>query len=166
MKKFLGILVLGLLWCSYANAAKDDGICGLQSNLAEMTDSSISIKIAAFVKVKDTDTDKDNCKKIINILSDAKKGNNKFEEYVKNIMVEAKFKSDVEVKINDFRLTWMSECGRANWGVEVVNDICVEMEPYKLYLCANYGTVTIGKNLFDKSLDNDSAFDELINFLN
>ena len=129
-----------------------------------MTDSSISIKIAAFVKVKDTD--EDNCKKIINILSDAKKGNNKFEEYVKNIMVEAKFKSDVEVKINDFRLTWMSECGRANWGFEAVNDICAEMEPYKLYLCANYGTVTIGKNLFDKSLDNDSAFDELINFLN
>ena len=30
-----------------------------------------------------------------------KKGNNKFEEYVKNIMVEAKFKSDVEVKISD-----------------------------------------------------------------
>ena len=40
------------------------------------------------------------------------------------------------------------------------------MEPYKLYLYANYGTVTVGKNLFDKSLDNDSAFDELINFLN
>jgi hypothetical protein len=33
MKKFLGILVLGLLWCSNANAAKGDGICGLQSNL-------------------------------------------------------------------------------------------------------------------------------------
>ena len=43
--------------------------------------------------------------------------------------------------------------------------ICAEMEPYKLYLYANYGTVTVGKNLFDKSLDNDSAFDELINFL-
>ena len=102
----------------------------------------------------------------ISFLSDAKKGNNKFEEYVKNIMVEAKFKSDVEVKINDFRLTWMSECGRANWGFEAVNDICEEMEPYKLYLYANYGTNTVGKNLFDKNLDNDSAFDELINFLN
>ena len=74
-------MVLGLLWCSNIYAAKGDGICGLQSNLANMTDSSISIKIAAFVKVKDTD--KDNCKKIIKILSDAQKGNNKFEEYVK-----------------------------------------------------------------------------------
>ena len=164
MKKFLGILVLGLLWCSSVYAVKGDGICGLQSHLADMSDSSISIKIAAFVKIKDTD--KDNCKKIINILSDAKKGNNKFEEYVKNIMVEAKFKSNVEVKINDFRLTWMSECGRANWGFEAVNDICAEMKPYKLYLYANYGTNTVGKNLFDKNLDNDSAFDELINFLN
>ena len=75
MKKFLGILVLGFLWCSNANAAKGHGICGLQSNLAEM-------------------------------------------------------------------------------------------EPYKLYLFANYATNTVSKNLFDKSLDNDSAFDELVNFLN
>jgi len=30
MKKLLGILVLGLLWCSNANAAEGDGICGLQ----------------------------------------------------------------------------------------------------------------------------------------
>ena len=164
MKKFLGILVLGLLWCSSVYAVKGDGICGLQSHLADMSDSSISIKIAAFVKIKDTD--KDNCKKIINILSDAKKGNNKFEGYIKNIMVEAKFKSDVEVKVNDLRLTWMSECGRANWGFEAVNDICAEMKPYKLYLYANYGTNTVSKNLFDKNLDNDSAFNELINLLN
>ena len=104
MKKFLGILVLGLLWCSNANAARGDGICGLQNtSLASMTDSNISIKIAAFVKVKDTDTDKDNCKKIIKILGDAQKGNNKFEEYVKNITVEAKFKTDIEIKMSDFR---------------------------------------------------------------
>ena len=101
-KKLLGILVLGLLWCSNATAAKGDGICGLQNtSLASMTDSNISIKIAAFVKVKDTD--KDNCKKIIKILGDAQKGNNKFEEYVKNITVEAKFKTDIEIKMSDFR---------------------------------------------------------------
>ena len=75
MKKLLGILVLGFLWCSNANATEGEGICGLQSNLAEM-------------------------------------------------------------------------------------------ESYKLYLFANYGTNTVSKNLFDKSLDNDSAFDELLNFLN
>ena len=165
MKKFLGILVLGFLWCSNVYAAKGDGICGLQNtSLASMTDSNISIKIAAFVKVKDTD--KDNCKKIIKILGDAQKGNNKFEEYVKNITVEAKFKSDIEIKMSDFRLNWMQDYGRANWGFEAINDICAEMEPYKLYLFANYGTNTVSKNLFDKSLDNDSAFDELVNFLN
>ena len=81
-------------------------------------------------------------------------------------MVEAKFKSDVEVKISDFRLNWMQNCGRATWGFEGVNDICVEMEPYKFYLYANYGTNTVSKNLFDKNLDNDSAFDELVNLLN
>ena len=129
-----------------------------------MTDADVSIKIAAFVKVKDTD--KENCKKIINILSDAKKGNNKFEEYVKNIMVEAQFKSDVEVKISDFRMNWMQNCGRSTWGFEGVNDICAEMEPYKLYLYANYGTNTVGKNLFDKNLDNEAAFVELVNLLN
>ena len=129
-----------------------------------MTDADVSIKIAAFVKVKDTD--KENCKKIINILSDAKKGNNKFEGYVKNIMVEAQFKSDVEVKISDFRMNWMQNCGRSTWGFEGVNDICAEMEPYKLYLYANYGTNTVGKNLFDKNLDNEAAFVELVNLLN
>ena len=40
------------------------------------------------------------------------------------------------------------------------------MEPYKLYLFANYGVNTVSKNLFDQSLDNDSVFDELVNFLN
>ena len=164
MKNFLGILVLGLLWCSSVYAAKGDGICGLQSNISDMTDADISIKIAAFVKVKDTD--KENCKKIINILSDVKKGNNKFEEHIKNIMVEAKFKSGVEFKISDFRLNWMQNCGRANWGFEAINDICAEMQPYQLYLYANYGSNTVGKNLFDKSLDNDSAFNELIDLLN
>ena len=102
MKKAILIIVLGLLWCSNANAAKSDGICDLQNtSLASMTDSNISIKIAAFVKVKDTD--KDNCKKIIKILGDAQKGNNKFEEYVKNITVEAKFKTDIEIKMSYFR---------------------------------------------------------------
>jgi len=102
MKKAILIIVLGLLWCSNANAAKSDGICGLQNtSLASMTDSNISIKIAAFVKVKDTD--KDNCKKIIKLLGDAQKGNNKFEEYVKNITVEAKFKTDIEIKMSYFR---------------------------------------------------------------
>ena len=91
-------------------------------NISDMTDADISIKIAAFVKVKDTD--KENCKKIINILSDVKKGNNKFEEHIKNIMVEAKFKSGVEFKISDFRLNWMQNCGRANWGFEAINNIC------------------------------------------
>ena len=97
MKKILGILVLGLLWCSSVYAAKDDGVCGLQSQLSDMTDASMSIKIATFVKVKNTD--KENCKKILGILTEAQKGNNKFEEHIRNIMLEAKFKSDVEVNL-------------------------------------------------------------------
>ena len=71
MKKFLGILVLCFLWCSSVYAAKDDGICGLQSQLSDLTDASMSIKIAALVKVKNTD--KENCKKILSILTEAQK---------------------------------------------------------------------------------------------
>ena len=63
MKKAIAIIVLGLLWCGNVYAAKDDGVCGLQSQLSDMTDANISIKIAAFVKVKNTD--KENCKKIL-----------------------------------------------------------------------------------------------------
>ena len=167
MKKLLGILVLGLLWCSSVYAAKDDGICGLQSQLSDLTDASMSIKIAVLVKVKNTD--KENCKKILGVLTEAqKKGNNKFEEHIKNIMAEAKFKSDVEVNISKFRMNWMQDCGRATWGFELggIINVCEEMKPYKLYLFAIHGSPTVKKNLFDKTLDNDAAFEELKNLLN
>ena len=166
MKKILGILVLGLLWCGNVYAAKDDGVCGLQSQLSDMTDASISIKIAALVKVKNTD--KENCKKILGILTEAQKGNNKFEEHIRNIMVEAKFKSDVEVNISKFRMNWMQECMRATWGFELggIINVCEEMEPYKLYLFAIHGKPTVTKLIFDKTLDNDQAYEELKNQLN
>ena len=166
MKKFLGILVLGLLWCNNVYAAKDDGVCGLQSQLSDMTGASLSIKIAALVKVKNTD--KENCKKILGILTEAQKGNNKFEEHIRNIMVEAKFKSDVEVNISKFRMNWMQDCGRATWGFELggVINVCEAMEPYKLYLFAIHGKPTVTKLIFDKTLDNDQAYEELKNQLN
>jgi len=166
MKKILGILVLGLLWCSSVYAAKDDGVCGLQSQLSDMSGASMSIKIAAFVKVKNTD--KENCKKILGILTEAQKGNNKFEEHIRNIMVEAKFKSDVEVNIKKFRMNWMQDCGRATWGFELggIINVCEAMEPYKLYLFAIHGKPTVKKIIFDKTLDNDQAYEELKNQLN
>jgi len=167
MKKLLGILVLGFLWCSSVYAAKDDGICGLQSQLSDLTDASMSIKIAVLVKVKNTD--KENCKKILGVLTEAqKKGNNKFEEHIKNIMAEAKFKSDVEVNISKFRMNWMQECLRATWGFELggIINVCEEMEPYQLYLFAIHGKPTVKKLIFDKTLDNDQAYEELKNQLN
>ena len=167
MKKLLGILFLGMLWCSSVYAAKDDGICGLQSQLSDLTDASMSIKIAVLVKVKNTD--KENCKKFLGVLTEAqKKGNNKFEEHIKNIMAEAKFKSDVEVNISKFRMNWMQECLRATWGFELggIINVCKEMEPYKLYLFAIYGKPTVTKLIFDKTLDNDQAYEELKNQLN
>ena len=167
MKKFLGILVLGLLWCSNLYAVKGDGICGLQSQLSDLTEASMSIKIAVLVKVKNTD--KENCKKILGVLTEAqKKSNNKFEEHIKNIMAEAKFKSDVEVNISKFRMNWMQECLRATWGFELggIINVCEEMEPYKLYLFAIHGKPTVKKLIFDKTLDNDQAYEELKNQLN
>ena len=111
MKKLLGILVLGLLWCGNVNAAGED-ICGIQSNLSNMADATVAIKIGAYVKVKD------------------------------------------------------NGCAPTSFGFHTISEVCMEMEPYKFYLFANYGKVTVGKNLFDKNLDNDFAFDELANFLN
>ena len=40
------------------------------------------------------------------------------------------------------------------------------MEPYKLYLFAIHGSPTVKKNLFDKNLDNEAAFEELKNLFN
>ncbi len=45
-------------------------------------------------------------------------------------------------------------------------DVCAAMEPYKLYLFANYDKTAVTKTLFDKNLDNDAAFEELSNLLN
>jgi len=168
MKKLLGILVLGLLWYGnvYAGSVKGVGVCGLQSQLTDMSDASMSIKIAAFVKVKDTD--KENCKKILGVLTEAqKKGNNNFEEHIRNIMVEAKFKSDVVFNIKKFRMYWLHVCGRATWGFELggIINVCEAMKPYKLYLFAIHGKPTVTKLFFDKTLDNDQAYEELKNQL-
>ena len=47
-----------------------------------MSDAGMSIKIAVFAKVKDTD--KENCKKILGVLTEAqKKGNNKYNINIK-----------------------------------------------------------------------------------
>ena len=54
----------------------------------------------------------------------------------------------------------------SNVYAEKGDGICAEMELYKLYLHADYGTNIVGKNLFNKTLDNDSSFDESVNFLN
>ena len=109
-----------------------------------------------------------NCKKIIKVLSDAQEGNNKFQELVKNITAEAKFKSDVVVDISKFRMNWMQDCGRSTYGLDGIaesGDVCAAMEPYKLYLFANYDKTAVTKILFDKNLDNDAAFEEVANLL-
>ena len=165
MKKLIAFLFISLLWSSNANAAKGDGICGLAS-VFEVSEADVSIKVAAYVKVKDTD--KENCKKIIKILSGVQKGNNKFKELVKNIVTEAKFKSDIVVDVSKFRMNWMQDCGRATWGFELggVINVCEAMEPYKLYLFAIHGKPTVTKLIFDKTLDNDQAYEDLKNQLN
>jgi len=165
MKKLIAFLFVSLLWSSNANAAKGDGICGLAS-VFEVSEAEVSIKVAAYVKVKDTD--KENCKKIIKILSGVQKGNNKFKELVKNIVTEAKFKSDIVVDVSKFRMNWMQDCGRSTYGLDGIaesGDVCAAMEPYKLYLFANYDKTAVTKTLFDKNLDNDAAFEEVANLL-
>ena len=51
MKKALAIIVLGLLLSSNANAAKGDGVCGLQSNLIKWNyfDKSIKLKFLSMI---------------------------------------------------------------------------------------------------------------------
>ena len=165
MKKLIAFLFFSLLWTSNSLAAKGDGICGLAS-VFEVSEAEVSIKVAAYVKVKDTD--KENCKKIIKILSGVQKGDNKFKELVKNIVTEAKFKSDIVVDVSKFRMNWMQDCGRSTYGLDGIaesGDVCAAMEPYKLYLFANYDKTTVTKTLFDKNLDNDAAFEEVANLL-
>ena len=93
MKKLLPVLVLGLLWCGnvYAGSVKGVGVCGLQSQLTDMSDASMSIKIAVFAKVKDTD--KENCKKILGVLTEAQKKGFKEIDKFENVYLFRKEKN-------------------------------------------------------------------------
>ena len=65
-------------------------------------------------------------------------------------------------------MNWMQDCGRSTWGFELggIINVCEAMEPYKLYLFAIHGKPTVKKLIFDKTLDNDQAYEELKNQLN
>ena len=128
-----------------------------------MYDAVKTVKIAAYVTVKSDD--KPNCKQIVTVFNEAKAGNNKFEEYVNDLLAEAGLGSDFDFNINDMRMVWMGDCVTESVGFISTSYVCNEMEPYKLYLLANNGDVTIINKLFDKKLDNSEVFSELIDFL-
>ena len=142
-------------------------VCGLNLNLTNIADSATySVKIAAYMIVEDTD--KENCKKVLKVLSEAQKGNSNFEKMIKDITTEAKFASKYTVDIKKMRLNWLQDCGRATHGFfdgEFV-DVCTNLEQQKLYLVAIHKKPTIKKLVLDKKLDNDQAYEELKKLIN
>ena len=64
----------------------------------QMYDVAKTVKIAAYVTVKNDN--KLNCKQIVTVFNEVKAGNNKFEEYINDLLEEPGLGSDFDFNIN------------------------------------------------------------------
>ena len=145
MRKII-LLILPLIFLAN-NAQAAPAVCGLKYDLANMSADSEQINLAAYLIVEDTD--KENCKKILAVLTESQKGNNSFEKMIKDIAAEAKFDSDIEIDLSKMKMNWMLDCAFATHGFRdgEINNVCTDLETQKLYLLAVHGKPTI-KSLF------------------
>ena len=143
MRKIVFLILPLIFFISNAQAAP--AVCGLKYDLANMSADSEQINLAAYLIVEDTD--KENCKKILAILSESQKGNNNFEKMIKDIAAEAKFDSGIEIDLSKMKMNWMLDCAFATHGFRdgEMNNVCSDLETQKLYLLAVHGKPTIKK---------------------
>ena len=164
MRKII-LLIFPLMFFS-RNAQAAPAVCGLKYDLANMSSSSDQINLAAYLIVEDTD--KENCKKILSVLTESQKGNNNFEKMIKDIAAEAKFDSDIKIDLSKMKMNWMLDCAFASHGFRdgEMSNVCTDLETQKLYILGIHGKPTIKKLVLDKKLDSDEAFEELNGLLN
>tara|TARA_Y200000002_G_scaffold82306_1_gene65060 strand:+ start:840 stop:1358 length:519 start_codon:yes stop_codon:yes gene_type:complete len=122
------------------------------------------IRINAVVHI--LDGDKSKCKRIVNILNDAKINSEIYSTFITNHTNELEITPTHEVDISDMRMQWLVSCTTG-----IVKDpknrkkICEEIKPYTLTLISEFqdGKYLVDE-MFNETLDSEDALNKLEEF--
>ena len=122
------------------------------------------IRINAVVHV--LDGDKSKCKRIVNILNDAKINSETYKTFITNHTDELQITPTHDVDISDMRMQWLVSCTTG-----IVKDpknrqkICADIKPYTLTLISEFqdGKYLV-EEIFNETLNNESSLYKLEEF--
>tara|TARA_A100001388_G_scaffold260583_1_gene228718 strand:+ start:86 stop:511 length:426 start_codon:yes stop_codon:yes gene_type:complete len=122
------------------------------------------IRINAVVHI--LDGDKSKCKRIVNILNDAKINSEIYSTFITNHTNKLEITPKHDVDISDMRMQWLVSCTTG-----IVKDpknrkkICEEIKPYTLTLISEFqdGKYLVDE-MFNETLDSEDALNRLEEF--
>ena len=166
---YFSIILLSLSFFNISNAGTCDVekrvcMCGMQYFGFGEIPIVRDIRINAVVHI--LDGDKSKCKRIVNILNDAKINSEIYSTFITNHTNELEITPTHDVDISDMRMQWLVSC---NTGI--VKDpknrkkICEEIKPYTLTLISEFqdGKYLVDE-MFNETLDSEDALNKLEEF--
>ena len=164
---FIILLSLSLFNISNAGTCDVDKrvcMCGMQYFGFGEIPIVRDIRINAVVHI--LDGDKSKCKRIVNILNDAKINSEIYSTFITNHTNELEITPTHYVDISDMRMQWLVSCTTG-----IVKDpknrkkICEEIKPYTLTLISEFqdGKYLVDE-MFNETLDSEDALNKLEEF--
>lgn len=163
------IILLSLSFFNTSNAGTCDVekrvcMCGIQYFGFGEIPIVRDIRINAVVHI--LDGDKSKCKRIVNILNDAKINSEIYSTFITNHTNELEITPTHDVDISDMRMQWLVSCTTG-----IVKDpknrkkICEEIKPYTLTLISEFqdGKYLVDE-MFNETLDSEDALNKLEEF--
>ncbi|MFL2520285.1 MAG: hypothetical protein ACJ0RJ_02360 [Alphaproteobacteria bacterium] len=163
------IFLLSLSFFNISNAGTCDVekrvcMCGMQYFGFGEIPIVRDIRINAVVHI--LDGDKSKCKRIVNILNDAKINSEIYSTFITSHTNELEITPTHDVDISDMRMQWLVSCTSG-----IVKDpknrkkICEEIKPYTLTLISEFqdGKYLVDE-MFNETLDSEDALNKLEEF--
>ena len=163
------IILLSLSFFKISNAGTCDVekrvcMCGMQYFGFGEIPIVRDIRINAVVHI--LDGDKSKCKRIVNILNDAKINSEIYSTFITSHTNELEITPTHDVDISDMRMQWLVSCTSG-----IVKDpknrkkICEEIKPYTLTLISEFqdGKYLVDE-MFNETLDSEDALNKLEEF--
>ena len=163
------IFLLSLSFFNISNAGTCDVekrvcMCGMQYFGFGEIPIVRDIRINAVVHI--LDGDKSKCKRIVNILNDAKINSEIYSTFITSHTNELEITPTHDVDISDMRMQWLVSCTTG-----IVKDpknrkkICEEIKPYTLTLISEFqdGKYLVDE-MFNETLDSEDALNKLEEF--
>mgnify|MGYP001440363189 FL=1 len=163
------IILLSLSFFNISNAGTCDVekrvcMCGMQYFGFGEIPIVRDIRINAVVHI--LDGDKSKCKRIVNILDDAKINSEIYSTFITNHTNKLEITPKHDVDISDMRMQWLVSCTTG-----IVKDpknrkkICEEIKPYTLTLISEFqdGKYLVDE-MFNETLDSEDALNRLEEF--